>query len=551
MFLKTLVDNKTPSLDQEDGRESAPASLEKRGIIKDEDERGSSSNSLLSLSKDPESPGGGLAVNNDPAASKTSSRNNADDDNNKGGCFYRFITSRKCCWHCMKKWPRTTALIYGIILPLCILCIVSTVFGVILAKIQAPSEIAINNAHLADSIMAGAVMATVGEIASRIPRVCIELFFEGDLDFEYLPNRLVDGLNITGFVSDINPSFGGGGVFNDDLVNSSGTIVPVNTTVLTDFLTECGKAAEPFIKTLFETAGTSLQGAMSSQISFNWIRCFPGAQGTNSMKIAWLTKADLAEIQPQAQRQFYLKNWKTSQETLYRQFLNETAVAQNNTSMLTESEVFAAYNQSLVQATGGTECELNGAASGWFWFTVLSTVGYGNQVITTQQGRRLVIICGFFSILAFGAMLATAGYVLSVIVDDLLARLKLRIFSRQWVICALWGILYYCFMLFIALTTVRWKRERLGDDIFSLSDGYWFAWISSLTIGLGDIFLEPEVFLGSDMIVFPLMFLFSFVVVSAFLNKFGVMFATCLGKRSLLDELFVELKKTSALGVNA
>jgi hypothetical protein len=52
----------------------------------------------------------------------------------------------------------------------------------------------------------------------------------------------------------------------------------------------------------------------------------------------------------------------------------------------------------------------------------------------------------------------------------------------------------------------------------------WFAldsYISTTSVGLGDIYLEPEVIVGQDLIVFPLLFLTGFTLLSAFLGKFA------------------------------
>jgi hypothetical protein len=53
-------------------------------------------------------------------------------------------------------------------------------------------------------------------------------------------------------------------------------------------------------------------------------------------------------------------------------------------------------------------------------FTVLSTVGYGNQAPTTSGGKALVYSLGLFFI-----VLSFAGHLYSAIWDDLLVRFKL------------------------------------------------------------------------------------------------------------------------------
>ena len=130
--------------------------------------------------------------------------------------------------------------------------------------------------------------------------------------------------------------------------------------------------------------------------------------------------------------------------------------------------------------------------AGWFWFTILSTIGYGNQAPQTVQGRTLVYTLGFVSIVAFGAILGTAGLIASAIMDDFLTRFKIAIGVPPtnnsspyilWVTCFLWGIFYYSWMLIVAAAIMQWKHDRLpaedDQNEFNFGDGYWFAYISS------------------------------------------------------------------------
>lgn len=188
--------------------------------------------------------------------------------------------------------------------------------------------------------------------------------------------------------------------------------------------------------------------------------------------------------------------------------------------------------------------------SGWFWFTVLTTIGYGNQAPETDAGRAMIYSLGFLSILMFAGILATAGFIAAAIVDDTLVRSRLVVLTRPCLSWVFWGILYYGWMAAIAAVTVRWKRTRLGPsaDDFTIRDGYWFGYISSTTVGLGDIFLEPEVFLYRDLVTFPLLFLVAFVLVAAFLSKFAELIGLLIGKKSLVEDLVGELKTVDMVG---
>lgn len=99
---------------------------------------------------------------------------------------------------------------------------------------------------------------------------------------------------------------------------------------------------------------------------------------------------------------------------------------------------------------------------------------------------------GFVSILCFGAILATAGSILSLIFDDIAHRLRLHLLTRPWVASCIWGTAYYSWMVLIAGLTERWKLKRLGDDAFTMREGYWFAYISTTTVGLGGKYRRHE-----------------------------------------------------------
>ena len=118
---------------------------------------------------------------------------------------------------------------------------------------------------------------------------------------------------------------------------------------------------------------------------------------------------------------------------------------------------------------------------------------------------------------------ALGGFTLptsTAIFDDLGVRWGVSYLCRPQMACAIWGGIYYAWMALIAATVQHWKEQRL-DIEFPFSQGYWFAYISTTTVGLGDVFLEPEVIRGEDLVVFPLLFLVGFVYFAAFLAKFA------------------------------
>ena len=181
-----------------------------------------------------------------------------------------------------------------------------------------------------------------------------------------------------------------------------------------------------------------------------------------------------------------------------------------------------AYDVAQTEATGEEGCEENFAGTAWFWFTVMTTVGYGNQAPSTSEGRTLIYTAGFFSILMFAVTLGFAGYILSSIIDDIVQRTHVEFISWPSVGCVIWGACWMAWMLVIAASAGLFYGRRLGDEDFaSGADLYWFAYISTTTVGLGDFFLQPEVVFASDTVSFGVQFLVGFVFASTFFAKLG------------------------------
>ena len=121
-------------------------------------------------------------------------------------------------------------------------------------------------------------------------------------------------------------------------------------------------------------------------------------------------------------------------------------------------------------------------------------------------------------------------------------RKYLAFLSKPFAGCVVWGFLWYAWMLLIAVVTQRWKDIRLSEDM-SLRDGYWFSYMSTTTVGLGDIFLEPEVIVGIDLLYFPLIILVGFTFLAAFLGKLSSIFTSYMegGKRSFVDSVLGQM----------
>jgi hypothetical protein len=77
-----------------------------------------------------------------------------------------------------------------------------------------------------------------------------------------------------------------------------------------------------------------------------------------------------ADVLQEAQKLAYIEAW------LYDRDLILGELKQQNPSSTAE-ENLQMFITATDQATGSETCEPNGVASTWFWFTIMTTMGYG------------------------------------------------------------------------------------------------------------------------------------------------------------------------------
>lgn len=95
-----------------------------------------------------------------------------------------------------------------------------------------------------------------------------------------------------------------------------------------------------------------------------------------------------------------------------------------------------------------------------------------------------------------------------------------------------------------ACTQLYFKGQANEDYIFF--EVFWFAYISSTTVGLGDIYFESAVFVGEDLIAFSFLFTVSNIILSIFFVKFAELMQTIFigeGKLGIVESLVVRMKE--------
>ncbi|KAG7345565.1 ion channel [Nitzschia inconspicua] len=205
--------------------------------------------------------------------------------------------------------------------------------------------------------------------------------------------------------------------------------------------------------------------------------------------------------------------WQQDQHKLFRQYLGECSIEDDLTC---EKD---AFERSVDGATGSGICSVNTGGSAWFWFTVMSTVGYGNQAPVTAQGRSLVSGLSWLCTALFGGISLVAGGVIATLSDDLFRRYHLAVLTKHSASVAFWAAATVLWLVIQATIGYAWWKDRSPEVTFTRYDSLWWSYISLTTVGLGDYFLEPETMFTVDVFLWSLLFFIGFVTVTTFLNK--------------------------------
>ncbi|CAJ1954002.1 unnamed protein product [Cylindrotheca closterium] len=464
-----------------------------------------------------------------------------------------------------KHFPRFISFFFGVLLPLWILILISAGFGILLADYEAPAELESNHDILASRARLNKTFVKRTDLG-KVPVDCIlnymnqanRSIFEERIKSDILSSSTLDtleGLNLTN-VTDMNATTTvnetdateGTGAFDFSFANAtnnaSDTIASniINLIVETEdeillYMTQCQKEQNDEIQAYLEVRDAHGDTGADS-LSFNWIRCWPEKIDTiwgDTQFVFFPSRSLIQASHPNQQEAFV--------ESEFARILEEEEATCLESGEDSNEECF---EQAIEAASAGTGdvCHANVEGTSWFFFTIMTTVGYGNQAPITEEGRLVIYIGGIAALILFASVLGSSGYIILAIFDDTVERFYLsRFLSIPIVGVVMWGGIWIAWAYGIATDADNWWAERLPDFEVDRDDALWFAFISTSTIGLGDYSLHPAVMFGSDALWFSAEFLIGFVFLSTFLNKIGEFLFSMLPKRK--NSLETRLKETN------
>jgi len=317
---------------------------------------------------------------------------NGAADGDEGCSGDRFCYTVFCCCCCqdavrnrcrkvLLSWPRTFAILLGVVVPLFGLIFLSAFFGLLLAYAEAPHEVASNNEALAAQFSQLVNAFILADLASIVPPLCYAYVFRfggvsfvssiaGSLFFHnshrslsyrmFLVDKPVDQIDLviqqvlfSGVDRDDPLAVVGHLNLTREEVNTlftPGIDTTLNTAELNTWMVECGKEAEMIVnKTITSGDGAVFNVDLGSSLTFNWIRSVPGARGLGKLRLTSRQSITYESMKPESQQDHFKRTWEGQRQLLQKRYYNEIMATTNISSAEAKRE---ALQWSVQEATG-------------------------------------------------------------------------------------------------------------------------------------------------------------------------------------------------------
>lgn len=290
---------------------------------------------------------------------------------------------------------------------------------------------------------------------------------------------------------------------------------PNNTTGLKDFIDGCKEDGLEYTQKMVVNWESDAQKNLISDISLNWNTCLKYKNG-------WKT-----EISQQSE--YFGEHWLQSYDSslVEKSKKNNTEKASDDAHQVAAKDAWDAIEDL---------CEVNSAGGAIFWFTIMTTIGYGNTTPQTMAGRVLVYTVGFFSIIVFTALSSAAGYVCLTIADDFFVGLNVERLTQGWTAVLFWLLVLWMWIFSLAGIYLVYEHGKYGMNSVDFGSLVWWGFISITTVGFGDIHIPHDTITQADMFYLPLLMLTGFVLLANFLLKLSKAIAAEVDKTGLLDD---------------
>jgi hypothetical protein len=156
---------------------------------------------------------------------------------------------------------------------------------------------------------------------------------------------------------------------------------------------------------------------------------------------------------------------------------------------------------------------------------------------------------GWISIVIWAVILYVAGAVVSIIMDDFFRKVNLRFMTRNLPSTIFWGAMSFAWIVFVAELALLWRNRQFSAGLDERMDSLWFSYISLLTVGLGDFYVDPEYMFFSDLFIWMFVFLIGFTFLSSFLNQMGDLFKAYFPDGG--EHMKERLRNTNIVGLQA
>ena len=149
-------------------------------------------------------------------------------------------------------------------------------------------------------------------------------------------------------------------------------------------------------------------------------------------------------------------------------------------------------------------------------------------------------------IIAFGAIMVSKASTLTALLDDIFRRTNLVWLNQPRYSAPLWSLATFLYTMLVAWYARYYWDSYIPHDVYTLGDSYWFSYVTLLTVGLGDYYVQPQGLFYQDVVSWAFLLLYGFGILASFLDRSSNLIASWLPERE--EPFEYHLARTDILG---